>query len=88
MTNSAGLTCQELTELITDYLEGAMPAADRARFDQHLSTCRHCRAYLEQMRMTIATLGRLTPESIAPPVQDELLRRFRTWRSERKAAES
>jgi anti-sigma factor RsiW len=86
MTNSTGLTCQELTELITEYLEGALSAADRARFDQHLSDCRHCRAYLEQMRMTIATLGRLTPESIAPPVQDELLRRFRTWRAERGPA--
>jgi anti-sigma factor RsiW len=88
MTDSSDLTCQELTEIITDYLEDAMSAADRARFDQHLSTCRHCRAYLEQMRMTIATLGKLTPDSIAPPVQSELLRRFRTWRSERKSTES
>ncbi len=88
MTNSTELTCQELTELITDYLEDALPAAERARFDEHLSNCRHCRAYLEQMRMTIRTLGRLTPDSLPPPAQAELLRRFRTWRAERESADS
>jgi len=88
MTNSTELTCQELTELITDYLEDAMPAAERARFDEHLSNCPYCRAYLQQMRMTIGTLGRLTPDSIPRPVQDELLRRFRTWRAERESTGS
>ncbi len=48
------LSCQELVELITDHLEDALSADDRTRFDRHLATCPHCRAFLDQMRLTIA----------------------------------
>ena len=47
------MRCQELVELVTDYLEGALSPEDRARFEVHLSECEGCRAYLEQMRMTV-----------------------------------
>ncbi|MFL5758085.1 MAG: anti-sigma factor family protein [Thermomicrobiales bacterium] len=78
---SSELTCQELVELVTDYLEGALSSADVARFDEHLSGCDGCRAYLKQMGLTIRTLGELTEESIDPQARDELLGLFRDWKA-------
>ena len=83
MTTADGLTCQELVELVTDYLEGALPAAERARFEAHLATCDGCDAYLEQMRQTIQLAHRLSEDSLAPPVREGLLRTFRDWKAGR-----
>ena len=74
------MTCQELVELITDYLEDALPPAERARFEAHLGRCDGCTNYLDQMRRTIALSGRLTEESIAPRAHEELLDVFRDWK--------
>lgn len=74
------MTCQELVELITEYLEGALPAEDSARFDAHLATCSHCTHYMAQIRQTIAMTGRLAEEQIAPAAKDELLAAFRDWK--------
>jgi anti-sigma factor RsiW len=76
---AAGLTCRELVELVTEYLEGALPASERARFDQHLAACAGCRAHLEQVRLTIELAGRLTEETIPPAARDALLEAFRGW---------
>ncbi len=69
-----------MTELVTDYLEGRLPLPRRVRFQLHLGMCRHCRAYLRQMKATIRTLGRLPQEPIPPHIADDLLRRFRNWK--------
>lgn len=74
------LTCREVTELVTDYLEGRQSFVERLRFNLHLGMCRHCRAYLHQMKQTIRTLGRLPSEPIPPDVRDLLLERFRNWK--------
>jgi anti-sigma factor RsiW len=74
------LTCKELTELVTDYLEGRMPFMQRVSFHLHLGMCDRCRAYLRQMKMTIKALGKLPDEPIPAGVRDELLVRFRTMR--------
>jgi anti-sigma factor RsiW len=81
LTRRRGLTCQELVELVTDYLEGALSRSDRARFERHIAGCPHCTAYLEQMRRTLAVLGRLEEESLSPQARDELLAAFRDWQS-------
>ena len=73
------LTCKELVELVTDYLEGALSPSDHRRFDEHLTTCPYCRIYLEQMRQTIRTLGHLPDEAIPPAALEALLTRFRGW---------
>ena len=73
------MSCQELVEVITGYLEGAMSASDVARFESHLEGCDACRAYLAQMRETIAALGHLPPESLSPG-RRERARRLRGWR--------
>jgi anti-sigma factor RsiW len=77
------LTCQEVVEAITDYLEGTMCANERRRFDAHLAECPHCVHYLEQMRSTLAALGRFDGESLAPELRDGLLACFRGWRERR-----
>jgi predicted anti-sigma-YlaC factor YlaD len=74
------LTCQELVELVTDYLEGALSLTDRRRVDEHLAGCPYCTIYLDQMRQTIRTLGHLPEESISPEILQTLLARFRGWR--------
>ena len=74
------LSCQELVELVTDYLEGALSAEDTARFEEHIGRCSGCAAYLEQIRQTIALTGRLTAESLSPEAERELLDAFRGWR--------
>jgi anti-sigma factor RsiW len=73
------LSCQELVELVTDYLEGAMPPADRVRFEEHIARCDGCAAYVEQMRATIRLAGRLTPDAVPPEAERALLSAFRSW---------
>jgi anti-sigma factor RsiW len=74
------MTCKELVELVTDYLEEALPADQRRRFDEHLRTCPLCQTYLEQMRQTIRTVGRLPDEAVSREALDALLAHFRRWR--------
>ena len=76
----AEMTCQELVELVTQYLDGTLSPMDRARFEEHLAVCPYCRTYLEQMQHTISALGKLTEESIAPQTREELLQLFRDWK--------
>ena len=73
------LTCQDLVEIVSDYLEGALPDADRERFDAHLETCEGCRRYLDQMRTTIRVVGRLPEESVDPDAMRALRAAFRGW---------
>ena len=77
---AANLTCQELVELVNDYLEGALSPDDRQRFEAHLAACGGCQNYLEQMRRTIAATGALTEDTISEEAEDELLRLFRDWK--------
>ncbi len=74
------MTCKELVDLITDYLEGALSAADRHRFEEHLDRCSYCRVYLEQMRQTIRVTGKLSEESIPGEAKALLLRIFDDWK--------
>jgi anti-sigma factor RsiW len=74
------LTCQEMVELVTDYIEGRMDDSTRARFEEHVAECDACTLYIEQMRQTIVALGRIPAESISPEAEEELLVAFRTWR--------
>jgi anti-sigma factor RsiW len=85
MTSVREMPCQELVEVITDYLEGALSPEDRRRFEEHLSVCGGCRNYLDQMRATIRATGALNEESIPAGIREQLLTAFRAWRRERPA---
>ena len=74
------ISCQEVVELVTDYLDGAMSPADVARFDHHLSLCEGCVFYVEQIRMTIAAAGRIGEEDVPPEVRDDLVAAFRDFK--------
>ena len=76
------LVCQEVVELVTDYLDGALPAADRRRFERHLAGCPHCTEYLAQMRETIRLTGRLTPEDLSSEMRTDFTDLYRRWRAE------
>jgi anti-sigma factor RsiW len=80
-TSLEQLSCQELVELVTDYLEGALPADDRARFEEHLVPCNGCREYVAQMRTTIELAGELTPADVTPEAEQALLEAFRDWKA-------
>jgi anti-sigma factor RsiW len=77
------LVCQELVELITDYLEDMLDAYDRGRFEAHIASCAHCTAYLAQMRRTLRLLGSLSEDSIPSAQRDALLEAFRDWKQTR-----
>ena len=80
MNTAEALSCQELTELVTEYLEGALPPPERARFDEHLAECAACTRYLEQMREAIRLTGTLEPHDLAPEAEEALLHAFRDWK--------
>lgn len=79
MTVADPISCQELVELVTDYLEGALDPADLRRFEEHLADCGKCTDYLEQLRATIQAVGRITPDDISPEAESALLEAFRGW---------
>lgn len=75
------LTCQQLAGLVTEYLDGSMPLVRRAQFQMHIGICKNCRAYLQQMKMTVRTLGQLPADPVAemsPQTKAELLQRLRS----------
>ena len=75
------LTCQELVEIVTEYLEGALALGERSRFERHLVYCPGCVYYLEQMRKTIELVGELTEDSIPPEVEEGFLQVFQIGRA-------
>jgi anti-sigma factor RsiW len=74
------LSCQELVELVTDYVEGVLDADTVARFDEHRALCAGCEAYLDQMRETVARLGEIPVESLSEEMRSTLLAAFRDVR--------
>lgn len=74
------LTCKELVELVTDYLEGSLPPSDRRRFEEHLVVCDGCTSYLESISLTIRVAGRLTEGDLLPEMEQALVATFRDWK--------
>jgi anti-sigma factor RsiW len=81
----AELTCKELVELVTEYLEGAMPGLERRAFEDHVQRCDGCDAYLEQMRETLRLVGTLTEASLSADAEADLLVAFHNWKAQRQA---
>lgn len=77
------MSCSELVELVTDYLEGVLPTPQLVRFEEHLAACPPCRTYLVQMRQTIAATGHLTEDRVAADARETLLDAFRLWNTGR-----
>ena len=75
------LACQELVELVTSYLEDALPPDERVSFEHHIAGCDGCGEYVDQMRETIELTGRLTPADVRPDAEAALLAAFRGWKA-------
>jgi len=75
------IVCQQAVELVTDYLENALSAAGRRRFERHLADCPHCTEYLAQMRATIELAGQVTADDLTPQMQDEFIALYRQWQA-------
>jgi anti-sigma factor RsiW len=80
--NRGELACQEMVELITDYLEGALTRSERKRFEAHIAGCEHCHEYLDQMRTTIRLTGRLAADDLTPEMRSEFSELYRSWTSD------
>jgi predicted anti-sigma-YlaC factor YlaD len=74
------ITCQEVVELVTDYLETALPPQEAELFEEHLNFCEGCVWYLDQMRTTVATVGRVREEDLPPETRERLMAAFRDWK--------
>jgi anti-sigma factor RsiW len=81
------LVCQQIVELITEYLDGALPRSKRRRFEAHLAGCPHCSEYLAQMRATIRLTGRLESEDLTAEMRKDFAGIYRSWRSEETKGE-
>jgi anti-sigma factor RsiW len=73
------MTCKELVELVTDYLDGALAEEDRRRFEHHIELCACCELYVEQMKVTIRTVGRIPEDSLSDEARAALLAAFSDW---------
>jgi anti-sigma factor RsiW len=80
MIDTEALSCQELVELVTDYLEGALDERDVRAFERHLGECGGCTEYVEQLRATIRLVGGITPDDLTPEAETALLQAFRDWK--------
>jgi len=79
------MSCRDLTELVTDYMEGRMTLMQKFSFQLHVGMCSPCREYLRQMKLTVQTVGGIAGAEelpvMSPEVHGELLKRFRNWKS-------
>jgi len=79
MRLSEDLSCAEVVQLVTDYVEGALSTDDRRRFEEHIVICEGCGTHLQQMRTTIAVVGRVSEQQLSTEAVDELIAAFRGW---------
>lgn len=74
------MSCREVVDLVTNYLEDALPQSERTRFEEHIAGCDGCAKAVEQFRLTIHVAGRLSEDQLAPPLREALLEGFRDWK--------
>jgi anti-sigma factor RsiW len=74
------LACVDAVEIMTEYLEGALPIAEARRLERHLETCSGCTDYLDQLRTIAGSLSGLTEDSLPAAMRDDLIAAFRSVR--------
>jgi anti-sigma factor RsiW len=77
------ITCRQAVGLVTDYLEGALPAQDRARFEAHLAECPHCTEHVKQIQLSVAATGHVGIEELDPLAREDLMTLYRRWQETR-----
>jgi anti-sigma factor RsiW len=77
------ITCRQAVGLVTDYLDGALPAQDRARFEAHLAECPHCTEHVRQIQLAVAATGHVGMEELDPLAREDLMTLYRRWQETR-----
>jgi anti-sigma factor RsiW len=80
MAEHEHISCQEVVELVTGYLDQTLPPEDASVFEQHINFCDGCEWYLDQMRATVSTVGRIAEADVPPDARAKLLTAFREWK--------
>lgn len=81
MSDRPGYSCQQVVEVVTEYLEGGLEASDRLAFERHVAICPPCRGYLSQLRRVSAVAGTLSEEHVPERLRGALLEAFREWKT-------
>jgi anti-sigma factor RsiW len=80
-TPTNALSCRELVELVTDYIEGVLDQPTRSRFEEHIATCDGCTEYVEQMRETIRLVGHVDETQLSTEARTKLMAAFEDWKN-------
>ena len=83
MAEHQHISCQEVVELVTDYLDRALPADEASLFEQHINFCDGCDWYVDEMRRTVATVGKIEEEQLPDEMREKLMSAFRDWKTQR-----
>ena len=86
--NQKELNCQEVVELVTDYLEQALLPEKQAQFENHIEKCPGCENFLEQVQQTIMMLRKLSEQQTFPETKQDLLEVFRNWKQDESTSDS
>jgi hypothetical protein len=78
--SSEHITCREVADTVTEFFEGGLRNEQAELFEQHLNFCDGCDWYVDQMRTTAETVGRVREEDIPAEARERLLSAFRDWR--------
>jgi anti-sigma factor RsiW len=76
------ITCKEIVELVSDYVEGTLGPQEREAVEMHLNLCDGCTDYVHQLRMSIELTGKLPADAISPELEEELCAAFRSFKRE------
>jgi predicted anti-sigma-YlaC factor YlaD len=86
--NQKDLNCQEVVELVTDYLEKALLPETQAQVEEHIATCPGCNSFYEQVQQTIMMLRKLSEQQTFPETKQDLLDIFRNWKQDESKSDS
>jgi anti-sigma factor RsiW len=78
----ASFTCREVVDLVTEYMEGGLPAAERLAFERHVAICPPCRGHFAQLRKISRAAGGLREDDIPEALRSKLVEAFRGWRGQ------
>jgi len=71
------IPCQRIVEMVTDYLEGALPSEQHRLVEEHLADCPPCRLHLQQIELTIRALHTVEQDDLSPDAWRQLRTVFR-----------
>lgn len=81
MSERAAFSCQQIVDLVTEYLDGGLEARERLAFERHVAICPPCRGYLSQLRHVSRVAGTLSEDDVPERLRTSVLEAFRDWKT-------